>query len=221
MSELPSLVLFEGLPGSGKTTTSRQVAASYRAEGLTCRWALEEDDLHPAFGRDVRRQHRRPDYDDICIRRWQYLVERACEGPWLLEGCAFQSTVRFMFEQAWSLDRIEAYWRRFEAVVAAVGAVHVHLVHPDPESFLRSHTMAVRAPVWSKIAQHVERTPAGRALAHEGVDEPSVEFWVRYHGLCCGLLAASSLPVLTLDTHDGWDQAADRVVQWLDDVGSR
>jgi hypothetical protein len=218
MSERISVVLVEGLPGSGKTTTSEQIASVYVQRGESCVWVREEAKDHPYVGPDVRRQHRQTDYDDICLAEWARLVERPVESPRLvLEGCAMQSTVRFMFEQEWPTDRIERYWKRFMECISEVRAALVYLTHPKPEMFLRDHTVQVRADSWPNIARHVEQSPAGRALSDAGFDAP-IEFWVRYRHLCDALVAEATLPVLTVDTGNGWEAASSRVVQWLDSI---
>jgi hypothetical protein len=210
----PPIVLIDGLPGSGKTTTAREIAAGLRLRGVSCEWEREEARDHPYFGSEIRRQHRRPDYDQICIDRWQLLVDSP-EPIWrVFDGCAMQSTVRFMFEQDWPIDRIESYWRRFEQTTRG-RAVLVYFTHPAPAAFIRTHTTRVRGDDWPKIADHVRGTPAGRRLEREGASA-SVEFWVHYRRLCDRLIARSTLPVLTIDVGNGWVQVTDSVLAWLD-----
>ena len=214
MDQGVSVVLFEGLPGSGKTTTSQQVAAEYQQRGIPCVWEREEARDHPFFGPDVRRLHQRSDYDEICLAQWRHLVESPTQTRWVLDGCAMQSTVRFMFEQNWSIDAIESYWRRFEQTIGRARATLVYFTHPRPYEFVQRHTIPARGDAWSRIARHVERTPAGHRLAAEGFDA-AVEFWVRYRILCDSLLDGTSLPVLTIDTRNGWQAVATRVTEWL------
>ena len=96
----PSLVLFDGLPGSGKTTTSRQVAARDRGTRRPLRLGRRRGPRPPVlWGRGASHAPSRADYDDVCVERWQGLVELPDHPVWLLDGCAMQSTVRFMFEQ--------------------------------------------------------------------------------------------------------------------------
>ena len=211
------MVLFEGLPGSGKTTTSQEVAAIYLQRRTPCVWVREEAKDHPLFGPAVRRLHRRADYDEICLAQWRGLVGSPDQPLLILDGCAMQSTVRFMFEQNWTLDRIESYWQRFEQSTGGVRVALVYFTHPRPDAFIRDHTMHVRGDSWPKIARHVEQTPAGRGLVEAGFDAP-VEFWVRYRQMCDALLARTTLPLLTLDVSDGWRNLGSRIVHWLDGV---
>src|SRR5437660_1105300 len=82
MAERRSVVLFEGLPGSGKTTTSNQLAAVYLQRGTPCVWVREETKDHPFFGPEIRRLHRRADYDEICLAQWRRLVGSRDQGRW-------------------------------------------------------------------------------------------------------------------------------------------
>ena len=210
----PRLVLVEGIPGSGKTTTSEALADAYEARGLDCGWAVEESADHPFFGREVRRRHREDDYDDLCIDRWRAVVDASRSRTWILDGCALQNTVRFMFEQCWDHARILDYWQRFEEVVEPTGVRIVHLRQDRPEAFVRDHTMVVREAVWAKIERHVRSTPVGQEIAREH-DDVHVEFWVRYARLSRDLVDRSSLPVLVLDVGDGWSATVDDATNWL------
>ena len=92
--------------------------------------------------------------------------------------------------------------------------MHVYLTQPDPAAFIRRHTMNARRSVWAKVVAHIETAPAGKSLRDAGMD-PAVEFWVQYRGLCDRLLERSILPVLTIDTSNGWAHAANDVERWL------
>lgn len=212
------LLLFDGVPGSGKTTTSRQVSETIKASAGRCGWALEEGKDHPFFGPGVRRRHREDDYDDRCLERWRLAVEQAAGQVWVLEGCALQSTVRYMFEQDWERERIDRYWERCIEVLAAVPVRLVYFRHRDVETFIRSHTLKVRADVWEKISTHVVGTRVGARLIEQSVEDVPVDFWVRYSHLCDDLVDRFSHPVLNLDVADGWDLAAAQVEAWLDEM---
>jgi hypothetical protein len=46
------LILIEGLPGSGNSTTTRYLPAVLQGSGCDCRQYLEEDEPHPILGLD-------------------------------------------------------------------------------------------------------------------------------------------------------------------------
>jgi hypothetical protein len=214
-------VLVEGLPGTGKTTTSEQIVAACVERGESCAVMYELAEDHPLFGRNVRARHEQTDYDEICLQRWASLID--CVGDQrrlVFDGCAMQSTVRFMFEQNWPASRIALYWQRFEQSVRRVPVALVYLAHARPTTFVREQMVATRADVWPMIARHVEHTPVGRKLSQAGFDAP-IEFWVQYRRLCDTLVAHTTLPTLTLDITAGWLDAAPRVMGWLEHIDSR
>ncbi|MEM7092729.1 MAG: hypothetical protein AAF567_06995 [Actinomycetota bacterium] len=197
------LVLVEGVPGSGKTTTSWTLAESYRNAGHEVGWALEEDRQHPFFDQQFRRSHRSDDFPERCLHAWRSVVDASLVHPWVLEGVAFQSTVRFMFEQDLPERTIEAYWDDFVATVRPVAPLFVHLLPRDVESFIRGHTMNARSDVWGKISAHVLSTPVGRRLDGDGRDV-AVDFWILYSELCVRLARRSEVAALEFDVGRGW-----------------
>lgn len=194
MAPLPRLVLVDGLPGTGKTTTAERVFEGLRGRGIDCAWAREEAKPHPVFGPGILAARRQPEFPALCIEAWTRFVaqtDRIC----VLDGAALQSTVRFMFEQRVADVDITAYWQAFETIVAPARPVLMYLRDPNPAQRLRRHAIRERGREWyEKLADHVARTPAGRPFRHLGVDG-FVEFWVRYGALCDELLAASELTV--------------------------
>gem|GEM_PF-6669220 len=78
----------------------------------------------------MRDSHRSPDFAQTCLEAWREVIAACAENPWILEGVAFQSTVRFMFEQNWPESEIAAYWEQFTRIVASVDTLLVHL-HPQ------------------------------------------------------------------------------------------
>lgn len=208
------LILFEGVPGSGKTTTSCALVEALAVDGHSFHWALEEDPDHPFFGVNVRSLHREPQYDQLCLRRWRAVVDDCEHRSWVLEGCALQSTVRFMFEHRWDMSNIERYWRRFGQIVEEAGVALVYFRHDDVDAFIRGHTQIIRSSVWEKISDHVRATPRGAELAQAGLDVP-FEFWTRYANLCDRLVDEATFPVLNLGVEDGWSDALPSVRRWL------
>ena len=175
------VVLIEGLPGSGKTTMAEQLARERRAS-----WAREEARDHPVLPASVRARNREDDFDALCLAQWRAFVEPLDE-PWVLEGCALQSTVRFMFANEWSRPRIDAYWRAFEEIIRP--RTEQLIVLPRDDDRIRK-AFAERGEEWRrKVSAWVASTPRGGDLT---------EFWSAYGALCDDLISASTLPVMRL-----------------------
>jgi hypothetical protein len=94
-----TLWLIEGLPGTGKTTMAEQLCILARKSGLSAAWYLEESIDHPVHGRKLKEGRKNGDiFVKSCLEAWRAFADNSTKTPdiQILEGSAFQSTVRFM-----------------------------------------------------------------------------------------------------------------------------
>ncbi len=137
-------------------------------------------------------------FEQRCIAAWTNFLTRET-GDLVVEGVAFQSTVRFMFAQGHPEASIVAYWRRWEAITTARLAGFLFIAVTD----LPRHYEGVfqrRGGEWaSKLITYVEKTPT--ALAHGWRGEAGfVAFWAAYQSLCLRLMDRMSIsPVIWPD----------------------
>ncbi|MFL6622765.1 MAG: hypothetical protein ACJ8KA_09555 [Sulfurifustis sp.] len=133
---------------------------------------------------------------------WRAFVTQSLSSPVLhiLEGSAFQSTVRFMLESERS--DIEQYYRQFENVTAPLSPALIYLRPAD--GFRFSRALAVhRGASWSqKVADYLSATQYGRRRGLEGVDG-MYRFWQDYAEQCDALVTTSRLPNCIIDVAVG------------------
>jgi hypothetical protein len=155
------LVLVEGLPGSGKTSVAKHLSPALRSRGIAAVGIRELDPDHPVVPRSVMRLAGGDDYAERCLERWEAFVDAAPEAATIIEGCAFQSTVRFLFANGASGDEICVYWERFEKLIAPLSPRFVYLYQDDPAGFMESRTLVRRGSEWTEKV-------AGYAVGTEG-----------------------------------------------------
>ncbi|MBQ35736.1 MAG: hypothetical protein CME04_05045, partial [Gemmatimonadaceae bacterium] len=72
------LIIVEGCPGSGKSSTSQFLCRQLQRAGHACRWYYEEEMPHPvAATKGIGRVRDFREYGRAALRRWRDFVSRA------------------------------------------------------------------------------------------------------------------------------------------------
>ena len=219
------LIFIEGLPGSGKTSLAEWLCADLQAAGVSACWIPELDREHPAIGRETMRTAKAPGYADRCLARWEAFSRRVRgrDSPWLfiVEGCLFQSTVRFLVEYERASGEIEGYLPAVERCLADLRPHLVYLTQADVRAYLEGEVVRRKgSDITWKIARYSATTPFA---VSRGLSAPSalVELYTRYRSVCDEIVGRSQLPVLELDAvRLGESEVRGRAGQWVRDAVS-
>ncbi len=169
------------------------VADQRRIDGVPARWWLEEDRDHPVLPATLRKQSAAPNYPELCLDAFSRFI--AVEhGELILEGAAFQSTVRFMFANAREPAEIGRYIDCWCRVVMPAQPRLIYLTTREPKRHFED-IVQVRGAGWTqKLIAYVERTPVAQSQRWSGF-EGFVAFWETYQDLCLDLLGRMTIPV--------------------------
>ncbi|MFK7859291.1 MAG: hypothetical protein AB8B64_10730 [Granulosicoccus sp.] len=183
---------FEGLPGSGKTTASERFCRLLKSNGIEASWWLEEASNHTIMPKEARcalsREHH---YPQICLDSWLTFL-KSSNSTVVLDGYAFQSTVRFLYANRIARTQIEDYFNRWQELAPETTLVYFSVENPSEHYDVIS---AERGDEWSrKLYSYVERSPIGVANGYQG-RMGFIEFWSEYQQLCHELLDAAYVPV--------------------------
>jgi len=190
----------EGIPGSGKSTTSAQLDALFRANGIDSYWVLEEDPNHPIgtsrLPRDVGADKLASRYLDS----WETFV-RSNRKVVILDGQALQSSVRFLFSMNAPQSTLRNYFYKWQKISQDSSSM-VYLKVEDPENHFRDFVFPLRGENWRrKVSSYVSATPFGQDRGLEGSDG-LIEFWSEYQTVCLELLIDSIIPIQIQDHTD-------------------
>ncbi len=198
-----SLWLIEGLPGAGKSTTANFLCTLARESGYDAEWYLEEFSEHPVHPRWlIAQRHTCENLAEVFLQSWSRFAERCKEDGvvHILEGSAFQSTVRFMMEERQS--GIRNYYRRFEEIVAPLNPRMVYLRPPDPLYHSR-WVAGLRGKNWTeKISSYLEKTSYSLHERLTGLGGMH-RFWTDYAALCDELTACTKIPTKAVEIVPG------------------
>ena len=195
------LLLVEGVPGSGKTTTARWLAAWLCEQGVEATFHDELDPDHPVVPRALRRTGSDAGYADRCIAAWRRFAaaQARTRGVMVLEACLFQGTVRFLLEHEHPPADAERTLHETERALAPLRPRLLYFAAPDARGFLERDFPARKGKDWAgRIARYSETTPIARRHGWRG-REGCVELYLAYRALCDRLVAGSTMPRLELD----------------------
>src|SRR5262245_6768626 len=98
------LILVEGIPGTGKTTTTENLGTSLQQRGIECRWYFEEDNPHPI----ARLEMKLNELAEKLPMQWAAFVEQASQEKvvTIVESRLWQNTALFMFMDEYPIDEI-------------------------------------------------------------------------------------------------------------------
>lgn len=178
-----------------------------REFGYVAKWYREELDDHPVHPKALKAQRRDGNnFTEACLRSWAEFVDkhRKEDVVHILEGSAFQSTVRFMMEER--LGAIESYFRRFEEIESPSNPKMVYLRSQAP--LQHSHYVSqLRGNAWTKkVSGNLEKT---RYSTNEGLAglNGMHRFWADYAALCDGLAGSARNPIKIIELVPGdWER---------------
>jgi hypothetical protein len=214
------VILIEGLPGSGKTSLAEWLCTEFGDLGINASWIPELQRDHPVIDRPTMRTAKDRGYADRCIERWKAFSAnfQELESPAviILEGCLFQSTVRFLVEYERPAREIEAYLPAVENCLFPLCPHLVYLTQTDVRAYLDGEVTRRKGhEIVARIAKYSATTPfaVSRGLPAQSA---FAALYATYRSVCDVMVKHSTLPVLELDAVALGEAAVrDRVGPWV------
>ena len=130
------LILIEGFPGAGKSTTTLYLHGLLRRSGMDCRQYQEEDQPHPIDCTDFATKG----LAEKVVPLWEAFVAEARREPdvtMIIESRLWQNTALFMLMSECSLEEIIRYNRQVGQAQLPLSPVLFYLDQEDTETALR------------------------------------------------------------------------------------
>jgi thymidylate kinase len=224
------LILIDGLPGSGKSTTAEWLAARLHETGRDVTHLPEfgpghplnvGGELHPAgamTGEALFTQYTVESYAAESLERWcRYVAaHEERETVTVADSYPFQNSVRVLMQMGVETARLRAYFHSVEDVIAPLRPVVLYFRQSDPPCAIRTIT-AQRGPEWTEhLVATALRSPAAQARGLTGIE--GVEALIReYSALMDTLGAESRFPRLVMEDCRGrWPECYAEILAFLD-----
>jgi hypothetical protein len=222
------LILVEGLPGSGKSTTAHALARHLTRLGVPIRWWYEEEVGHPVYvfqNLDSLRQV----VDDLNQGRYGAVVAAALD-QWrrfaamlaasgevgLIDSCLFGYLTWTLFPHDRPEAEILAYVAEVERIVAPLNPCLIYFRQEDVARSLRRLVDRRGGSTETLFIQKGTQSTYGRHHRLEGFDG-MVAYWTAYRQVTDTAFARSALWKVAIDTTLGdWPAYRQQVLAFLD-----
>lgn len=207
------LILIEGFPGAGKSTTTRYLGERLRQRGAACRWYLEEDTPHPidCNGFAIK------GLTEKMIPLWTSFARQALQEPTvtLIESRLWQNTALFMYMSNCTVDEIAELNRQQAQALAPLSPALIYLDQPDTEAAMR-RMAATRGEEWIQWALD-KTTPYAWFQTRRLTDFVSwIQFFREWQAVAEGLFDDWPHRKLNIqNAHQDWAQAYRQMEEFL------
>ena len=215
------LIIITGMSGTGKSSTAQNLARQYEANGIPHRWLHEEIPGHPirdgefTQGSLETEEGMAKNIADM-LERWSRLAaEIELSGlVYIMEGCLYQSIIRYFFNSCYSREHILNYFDRVLNILKELEPTVVFLYRPDVRSSF-AQAFAVRGERWKNIILDPGEDNYFKARPYEG--EASIfAMWQEYQSLAKAHFARIQGYKIRLLTGDGqWDQHLRQLTEFM------
>ena len=207
------LILIEGLPGSGKSTSTVRLGTSLQQCGNACRWFQEDDDPHPIACLDFEIK----DLPQKMIPLWENFTRLAAQASTVtvIESRLWQNTALFMYMSEVDVEEILKFSQQVGCVLAPLSPILVYLDHDNIESTLR-HLYTTRGEKWMDWA--LETTTQYRWFRRRGLRDFAgwVQFFEEWQHVAARLYDGwPHRKIRVLNPHDDWSGAYQQMEDFL------
>jgi thymidylate kinase len=224
------LVLIEGLPGSGKSTTAQKLAAEITNAGKSCQCFLEWDADHPipigddfALGKVIASSRER---EPGVLQQWQQIAQaaRSQELVTVLESRFWQTSVMLMYIAGMPKEDVLASNQRVITAIQSLKPVLVYFAIDDPKAFAR-RTIQLKEEEWKRSgfpgswAQHLfDAVDSQPWLTQRGLNglEGMLALWEEWAQVSDELYARLPFPKIKIrNPQDDWAKAMKQMRDFL------
>jgi hypothetical protein len=227
------LILIDGLPGSGKTTTASWLASRLRSDSRTVDLFLEEHSDHPLHvggalhpsgynsGAIFFQRYTPASFVEESLERWRAFVAGALQSDAIsvLDSYPFQSDVRVLLQLDAVPETIRDYARQVESIISPLHPVLVFFTHRDLLQAIENieAITAQRGSRWSEyVVEMAAHSPYAIARGLHGF-EGALALLAEYRKLTEELLHESNTPRIVLENCSGrWEECYRRMEEFLE-----
>ena len=202
---MAKLILVEGSPGAGKSTTAQWLALTLQRQGRPCRWFYEQQQPHPVVGLEAGADFPTWDgYYDDRVRRWERFGNDAgaSKGLTIFESAFLQYLIFVTLRWLAEPETIIPFLVRIAEAIRPLDPFLVYLDTPDPDAVYQEIVVR-RGPQWvAGATRYFEQSDYAAKRGLRGLDGV-LTFWREHYALTRQAVDALPLRKLIVDPRRG------------------
>ena len=211
------MVIVEGFPGCGKSTTAQWLARRVRTRGDRAEWFYEDQRPHPLARPTAGTYSSWREYFAERLRRWSLLANQAASSNTvtILDSAWLQVPLFVMLRQDVDRRVIRTFIRTTVDAMRSAGPALVYLSQPDPVGGMR-RLFEERGMAWALL--HAGRSDASRYQRNRGIRgiDGLLHYWREHNALAEAIAREPGMPALILDPHEGdWPDRRAAIARFL------
>ena len=198
------LILVDGLPGSGKSTTAQFIALQLERNHIPVRWFYELEPSHPIHAFHVWSREGPEKFIETIIKNWRSFVAREIRSNKvnIFESTLFQSTIRLLLQSDIPKHTITEYAFRTQEIIRELQPVLIYFSSPDVARALRE-ICEKRKNVWEQyLIRVIDGSTYGKNHRLQNF-EGLVTFFQEYQKLTRSLFSTFEMKKLAIDNSQG------------------
>lgn len=221
------LIVLDGLPGSGKTTTGQWLTACLHQRGLNVRWLPESDISHPLWWYEHwnGREYQPPDFNHIpletfiqtSISKWKdfTLSAHGTGQLFVAESLFFQNAVAmFLMGGSWP-KRLVEYAQEVQSITQSLAPILVYFRQDNVAAALRKICTLRGHSFEEELIRNMEHFPYLQQRELKGLDGVTT-LWHDISTLTDSLFDAYPIRKLSIETSEGhWQTYHQHILEFL------
>jgi thymidylate kinase len=208
------LILIEGLPGAGKSTSTSHLGTILQQRGITCSWFREEDESHPIACLDFEIKGMTPKM----VHLWTNFVQQTAPKSivTIIESRLWQNTALFMHMSENDIDDIIKFNKQINQVLTPLSPVLIYLDQDNIETALQ-RMYNTRGEEWMK--ETLKDTLQYQWFKSRGIKDFAgwVNFFEDWHDVAERLYTDwTHKKIKIMNPHDDWTSAYEKMYTFLE-----
>jgi len=220
-----NLIVIDGLPGSGKTTTAEWLTAQLQQHDIQLVYLSEYDTQHPLWWYQYwdGNNYLTPDFDNIPIgtfiqqslSAWKGFVNLSHQLV-LAESVFFQNAVAMFLMGGATSSQLMKYARTVQEIVQVLNPVLIYFRQNDIPNALQKICTIRGREFENELVENMESFPYLKQHNLKGLDSVAM-LWNDIHKLTDDIFAESKIQKLAIDvSKEDWSDYRQRILDFLE-----